>query len=139
MTFQLSPQLVFKGFDANGIPLVGGLLYSYQAGTSIPQVTYQSSTGPANTNPVVLNARGECALWLDPTLNYKFNLTDALGNQIQGWPVDNIQGQLDFGLPFPTNTSMGNGPPYVTGAQSGTAGSPTTNAQPMLSFTKYFN
>jgi hypothetical protein len=92
---QLSPVPVFKAFDNNGVPLAGGLLYTYVAGTSTPQATYKDSTlGSPNTNPVVLNARGECALWLDPTLTYKFQLTDSLGNQIPGYPVDNIPGGI---------------------------------------------
>lgn len=94
MSSQLSPTPVFKAFSNDGTPLVGGLLYSYAAGTSTPLVTYKDSAATPNTNPVILNARGECALWLDPTLSYKFNLTDSLGNQIPGFPVDNIQGIL---------------------------------------------
>jgi hypothetical protein len=95
MTAQLSPTPTFKGWANNGTPLAYGLLYSYAAGTTTPQATYTDSTqGTPNTNPVVLNARGECALWLDPTKSYKFNLTDSNGNQISGYPVDNIQGQL---------------------------------------------
>ena len=90
---QLPPTLVFKAFDNTGLPLSGGLLYSYIAGTTTPQATYPSSSEVTpDANPIVLNARGECALWIDPTLSYKFNLTDANGNQIPGWPVDNVQG-----------------------------------------------
>ncbi len=92
---QLSPAPIFKAFGNDGTPLANGLLYSYAAGTTTPQATYpsQSEVTP-NTNPITLNARGECALWLDPTLIYKINLTDSLGNQIAGFPVDNIQGSL---------------------------------------------
>lgn len=91
MTAQLTPTPVFKAFGNDGEPLAGGFLYTYAAGTTTPQVSYQDSIGTPNTNPIVLNARGECALWLDPTLIYKLQLTDSLGNQIPGWPVDNIQ------------------------------------------------
>ena len=91
MTVQLSPDPVFKAFDNNGEPLSGGLLYTYVAGTSTPQVTYTDSTQTTpNTNPIVLNARGEAPLWLNVSLLYKFLLTDSLGNTIPGWPVDNI-------------------------------------------------
>jgi hypothetical protein len=90
---QLSPTPVFKAFANDGTPLAYGKLYSYIAGTTTPQATYPSqSESTPNTNPITLNARGECALWLDPTLSYKFNLTDALGNQIAEYPVDNIVG-----------------------------------------------
>jgi hypothetical protein len=96
MTAQLSPTPVFKGWADNATPLAYGLLYTYEAGTTTPQASYTDSTqSTPNTNPVNLNARGECALWLDPTKTYKFNLTDLNGNQISGFPVDNILGSLN--------------------------------------------
>src|ERR1700733_5188416 len=92
-TASLAPTPIFKAFDSNGNPLAGGKLYTYAAGTSTPQATYPSqSEATPNTNPIILNSRGECALWLDPILSYKLNLTDSSGNQIPGYPVDNIQG-----------------------------------------------
>lgn len=105
MTTQLAPTPVFKAFDNVGLPLAFGKLYTYQAGTTTPQATYTDSTGNTpNPNPITLNARGETPLWLNPTLNYKFALTDALGNQIPGWPVDNISGALFPGQSIIPNT-----------------------------------
>jgi hypothetical protein len=93
MTAQLSPLGVQKFYDNNGNPLSFGLLYSYAAGTTNPQSTYVDSTQTTqNTNPIQLNFRGECNLWLDPTLTYKLLLTDSVGNTIPNWPVDNIPG-----------------------------------------------
>jgi hypothetical protein len=95
MTTQLAPTPIFKAFDNAGLPLAFGFLYTYQAGTTTPQATYTDSTGGTpNPNPIQLNARGEAQIWLNPLQNYKFLLTDALGNQIPGWPVDNISGSL---------------------------------------------
>jgi hypothetical protein len=89
MTAQLAPSFVFKAFDNNGNPLANGQLFSYAAGTSTPQATYvDSSQTTQNTNPVILNARGEANVWLDPTLGYKVTLKDSFGNQI--WSIDNI-------------------------------------------------
>lgn len=106
MTTQLAPTPIFKAFDNVGLPLAFGKLYTYQAGTTTPQATYTDSTGNTpNPNPITLNARGETPLWLNPTLNYKFLLTDALGNQIPGWPVDNINGSLYPGNSIIPNTS----------------------------------
>ena len=113
-TAQLAPPPIQKFYDNNGNPLAGGLLYSYAAGTNTPQATYPSSSeSTPNTNPIVLNFRGECALWLDPALSYKLNLTDVQGNTISGYPVDNIQGVLSASvgtlLPNTTNTyTLGN-------------------------------
>lgn len=84
----LSPLLKQRFFDANGLPLAGGLLYSYAAGTTTPQVTYSNSTGTTNTNPVVLDSSGYADVWLDPTLAYKFVLEDS-SNNVQ-FTVDNV-------------------------------------------------
>lgn len=98
MTVQLSPVPIFKAFDNNGEPLAGGLLYTYIAGTTTPQTTWVDSTQTAqNLNPIVLNARGECNLWLATNLTYKLLLTDSLGNTIPGWPVDQITNNV---VPF---------------------------------------
>lgn len=91
MTTLLSPSTKQKFFDNNGAPLAFGLLTTYAAGTTTPIVTYKDSTGgPTNTNPITLNFRGEADIWLQPNVAYKFALTDAQGNTIPGWPVDNI-------------------------------------------------
>lgn len=90
----LSPLPIQKFFDNNGRPLAGGLLFTYAAGTSNKIATYVDADGtPQNTNPVVLDFRGECRLWIDPTLAYKYVLardgdTDPPGAPI--WSVDNI-------------------------------------------------
>lgn len=95
MTAQLSPVPVQKFFDSNGAPLFLGTLSTYAAGTTTPQATYIDSTQTTqNSNPIQLNFRGECNLWLDPTLAYKFVLKDVLGNTI--WTVDNIQGAINL-------------------------------------------
>lgn len=86
---QLAPTPVFRGVDAFGFPLYLGQLGTFAAGTNTQQVTYKDSLQIAtNTNPVILNPRGECNLWLDPTKAYKFVLSDQFGNLI--WTVDNI-------------------------------------------------
>jgi len=82
------PKLQF--FDANGAPLVGGKLYSYAAGTTTPLTTYTSSTGvSANTNPVILDSRGEANIWFG-TDQYKLKLTSA--TDVEVWTVDNLNG-----------------------------------------------
>jgi hypothetical protein len=91
MTATLAPQPVFQGFTTQGTPLVGGLLYTYTAGTTTPQATYTDSTQTTpNTNPVVLNYLGQANVWLNPSVSYKFRLTDAAGNLI--YTTDSIAG-----------------------------------------------
>lgn len=84
----LSPSPKFTALDSTGAPLAGGQLYTYAAGTTTPLTTYTDSTGTvANTNPVVLNSRGEADIWLS-SLAYKYVLKDSIGNLI--WTVDNV-------------------------------------------------
>lgn len=86
----IAPAAKFQAFDANGAPLSGGLLYTYAAGTTTPQTTFTDSSGLVpNTNPVVLDSRGEASVWLS-ALQYKFKLTDA--NNVEIWTVDNLSG-----------------------------------------------
>ena len=83
----------FFALDDDGNPLVGGKLYSYQAGTTTPQDTFTDQAGgTANANPVILDSRGEADVWLDDA-NYKFSLYDADDNLI--WTVDNIASFAD--------------------------------------------
>lgn len=89
MTAYLIPPLCFRELDNNGKPLAGGLVYSYAAGTTTAVATYTDSTGATqNTNPVVLNARGEAQIWGAIGVSYKFVVTDSLGNTIR--TVDNV-------------------------------------------------
>lgn len=82
------PKLQF--FDANGNPLAGGKLYSYAAGTTTPLATYTDyGGGTANSNPVVMDARGEANVWFGSSM-YKLKLTDA--DDVEVWTVDNLNG-----------------------------------------------
>jgi hypothetical protein len=80
-------------FDDNGVPLSGGLLYSYLAGTTTASATFTSSTGlSAHSNPIVLDAAGRVPeeIWLTADTLYKFVLEDANNVLIGSW--DNIPG-----------------------------------------------
>ena len=78
----------FAADDDAGNPLVGGLLYTYASGTIDKKATYTSSTlGTANTNPVVLDARGEAQVWLGSGA-YTMVLKTSAGSQV--WSVDGI-------------------------------------------------
>lgn len=96
MTTVLSPLPVQRFCDNNGNPLSGGKLFTYAAGTTTKTATYTDSTGGTpNTNPVVLNTRGEANVWLAAGTAYKIVLspstdTDPPTNPI--WTVDNVQG-----------------------------------------------
>jgi hypothetical protein len=78
-------------FDDNGVPLAGGLIYTYQAGSSTPLVTYTDNGGTIpNANPIVLDASGRTPqqIWLLTGYSYKFVLQNADAVLIQ--TLDNI-------------------------------------------------
>jgi outer membrane protein assembly factor BamB len=78
----------FRGEDDNGTPLTGGLLYTYDAGTSTPRASYiDKDCTVMHTNPIILDARGEAVIYLSG--DYKLILTDSDGVLI--WTMDNIQ------------------------------------------------
>lgn len=84
----LTPQPKMQFTTAAGVPLSGGKVYTYTAGTTTPQATYTDYTGATpNANPVILDSRGEANIWLGGAL-YKFRLTDA--NDVEIWTVDYI-------------------------------------------------
>lgn len=94
-TVTLSPVFKQKFFDNSGIPLNGGKLFSYLATTTTKTTTYSDAGGSsANTNPVILNFRGEADVFIEPNKGYKFVLapstdTDPPTNPI--WTVDNVR------------------------------------------------
>lgn len=62
-------------FDNTGLPLNGGLIYTYQAGSTTPLATYTDINGTiANSNPIVLDSSGRLPneVWLTYGFNYKF-------------------------------------------------------------------
>jgi len=80
-------------FTNSGVPLTGGKLYSYAAGTTTPQVTYTSSSGvTAHTNPIILDSAGRVPggeIWLLAP-PYKFVLNTSTDVLIATY--DNISG-----------------------------------------------
>ncbi len=86
----LTPSPKMQFFNGVGDPLVGGKLYTYASGTTTPLATYTDATGgTANTNPIILDARGEASIWLSG-VSYKFVLHDADDTPI--WTGDAING-----------------------------------------------
>ena len=82
-------------FTDSGVPLTGGLVYTYAAGTTTPQATYTTSAGNvAHTNPIVLNSAGRVAsggeIWLTDAVSYKFVLQTSAAVTIATY--DNVTG-----------------------------------------------
>ena len=69
------------------VPLAGGKVYFYDAGTTDLKDTYSDSVlQTANTNPVILDANGEADIYLSGS--YKVKLTQSDNTQV--WVYDNI-------------------------------------------------
>jgi hypothetical protein len=72
-----------------GTPLVGGKVYTYDAGTTNPRQTFSDQAGTIpQANPIVLNVRGEPASAIYWNGNYRVDIYDALNNLI--YSVDNF-------------------------------------------------
>jgi len=96
MSVNLSPignGISFLG--TTGLPLNGGQLYTYQAGSSTPLATYTDVNGTIpNANPIILGTDGRlpAELWLTYGYNYKLVLQDS--NSVTIATYDNIYGIL---------------------------------------------
>jgi hypothetical protein len=95
MSVNLSPVggAGWQFFNNSGVPLAGGLLYTYQAGTTTPAATYTTVAGTiANANPIVLDASGRppSELWLDSAYSYKLVLKTSASVLL--WTMDNLSG-----------------------------------------------
>lgn len=80
-------------FDNTGLPLNGGLIYTYQAGSTTPLATYTDINGTtANANPIVLDSSGRLTseVWLTYGYNYKFVVKTSSGTTLGTY--DNLYG-----------------------------------------------
>ena len=78
----------FQAFDSNGDPLSGGLVYTYESGTTTPKTTYSDrGLSTPNTNPVVLDSRGEASIYATGLI--KLVLKTSAGGAI--WTMDDMR------------------------------------------------
>jgi len=85
----------FNFLDVDGLPLAGGKINTYQAGSTTPFTTYTDVNGLiANTNPIILGTDGRppAEIWLNAGFFYKFVLTDA--NDVVIDTYDNLYGAI---------------------------------------------
>lgn len=81
-------------FTNAGLPLNGGKIYTYIAGSLTPAVTYNDPSGSVpNSNPIVLDAygRSNVQIFLANGVSYKFIVHDSTDAPI-GISYDNIYG-----------------------------------------------
>lgn len=84
-------------FDNNGVPLAGGKIHTYSAGTTTPLASYTDNTGATpHSNPIILNSAGRVSsgeIWLSKGTPYKFAVYTSLDVLIGTY--DNISGIND--------------------------------------------
>ena len=98
-------------YNNDGSLASGGKVYIYEAGTSTAKDSYTTSAGTvANTNPVILDAKGEADIWTSGL--FKLNLLQSDNTQVTGYPVDNLgAGQSAYDIAgfisgVPTNSQV---------------------------------
>jgi|GEM_PF-5694671 len=75
-------------FTNAGRPLVGGKVFFYVAGTTIPKNTFKDrSQATANTNPVILDSNGEADIWLE--MGY-YKVVLKTSTDVVVWTVDGV-------------------------------------------------
>ena len=106
----LSPTPKLQFFGTDGLPLVGGKLYTYAAGTTTPIATYTDNTqANLNTNPVILDAAGQASVWLADSTTYKYVLKTA--DEVTLFTVDYVSVPVttnSFASPPPIGSNVPN-------------------------------
>ena len=112
----LSPTPKLQFFGTDGLPLVGGKLYTYAAGTTTPLATYVDHTGTTtNTNPIILDSNGEADVWLPETTSYKYILKTSA--DVTLYTVDYVSVPLttnSFASPPPIGNDTPNSATFTT-------------------------
>jgi hypothetical protein len=106
-------------FGTTGLPLNGGQVYTYQAGSSTPLTTYADNSGLIpNTNPIILGTDGKIPseLWLTAGYNYKFVVEDSASTVVKTY--DNI-----YGIPSSSGSGSSSIPSGCIIVWSGAVGS----------------
>lgn len=116
-----TPKLQFFVPGTN-TPLSGGKLFTYAGGTTTKQATYTNDAQTPNTNPIILDANGQCVCFVDTTLKYDFTLspsTDTDPPTNAYWTVQNMGYQEMIASFAPINSPTFTGVPKAPTAALG--------------------
>lgn len=94
------PNVRYREFTKCGQkPLAGGQIWTYEANSTTPKITYQDPYGMTpNTNPIILDAAGEADVYLNGT--YRFVVKDKNGviqkdvSKIGSWYSGDLDDQM---------------------------------------------
>lgn len=116
----------------NAIPANGAKLFTYAAGSSAKLATYTDEDGlVAQSNPIILNSRGEPAqpIWLIEGVKYKFVFAPSTDSDPPVSPirtVDDISGINDTSITIDQWVDSGISPTYVSTTSFTVAGDQTS-------------
>ena len=69
--------------NLNGVPLANGKMYVYALGRTRLMDTWSDVDGESlNSNPIILDAAGQCHCYVSDDFDYTLVVTDAYGNEI---------------------------------------------------------
>ncbi len=89
--------------DSAGLPLAGGKLYTYESGTTTPKATYSDAAGTVpNTNPVVLDARGEAVVFCFGS----YTLVLKTAADVTVWTVDGVAAPAEAAILAAVSTDL---------------------------------
>jgi len=97
-TAVLLPQPKIQFLNSIGVPMTGGCVLTYAAGTTTPQATFTDSTGGvSNQNPVILDSAGRASIFLTQGVQYKFVLTSFGGSNCATGTLQYTQDNVALG------------------------------------------
>jgi hypothetical protein len=117
-------------FTSAGLPLSGGKINTYLAGTTTPQSTFTDNTGVTpNANPIILDSAGRYSnqIWMTAGISYKFVLTDSNNNIIL--TEDNLSGVNDTTSGVTSEWLPQSTPTFISGTSFSVAGNQTATFQ----------
>jgi hypothetical protein len=124
----LTPSPKQQFFGADGFFLAGGSVTTYAGGTTTPIETYQNQEATTtNSNPIVLDSRGQADIWLQPGVAYKFVVANV--DDVVQFTTDNIIVPID-------NLSFGS-PPAMGDVQPNTGAFTTLSATSDVTFSGF--
>lgn len=71
-TYTITPSPFQTAFDNSGKIINGSCIWTYVAGTTTAATTYTTSSGVANSNPIIADSAGRFTAYLAPGSSYKF-------------------------------------------------------------------
>lgn len=112
--YLLSPVLQIE--DTNGLPLVNGKVYVYEANTSNLATIYSNYEGTYNTNPAILDLAGHTTIIADDSILYDITIKDADDNLL--FSAEDIAVGGEGGSAIVTDVSVQAGNNGITVSQS---------------------